>query len=453
MKNALQAIAFLMILAVQFGCSRDSNTGEAPPTVAIISDGVAADSDQDKAEQQIDALGGEVKRDKTGKNIIAVDFRSTLRGEIRDDDDLKCLASLTELEELNLPHAKVTGAGFAHLSGLKRLRKVRLLGSKVTDEGIAQLAVLPGLTDLNVDLTDISDAGLKKICDSTGLEVLNIGINKNITDEGLAHLKKLTRLRDLAISCEKMTDGGIEHLRRLSTLEVLELGTAGLTDRGVARLGELKHLRALTLESTIVSPKMAITDEGMACLLSFPALREVELRGRPYTDRALEIVARMDKLEAFGVSYSPATNAGIAHVTKAHPELRKLKIGENRNITGASLKSVANCHNLETLNLWIMREVTAADLASLRDLKKLRVLDLDVREPKVTDAGLAHLADLTDLEELNLFSQNVTDEGLQHLKKLSALRKLDIRDTKVTRQGADRMQKTVPDLKMLFSTE
>ena len=154
----------------------------------------------------------------------------------------------------------------------------------------------------------------------------------------------------------------------------------------------------------------------------------------------------MDKLEAFGIGYSQATDEGIAQVTKAHPELRKLKIGENRNITGASLKSVADCRNLESLNLWIMREVSAADIAWLRDLKKLRVLDLDVREPKVTDAGVAHLAGLTNLEELNLFSQNVTDEGLEHLKGLSALSKLDVRSTKVTEQGLNRLKMVLPQL-------
>jgi internalin A len=39
----------------------------------------------------------------------------------------------------------------------------------------------------------------------------------------------------------------------------------------------------------------------------------------------------------------------------------------------------------------------------------------------VTDAGLAHLAGLTSLQELNLWDTQVTDAGLAHLAGLTSL--------------------------------
>jgi hypothetical protein len=44
----------------------------------------------------------------------------------------------------------------------------------------------------------------------------------------------------------------------------------------------------------------------------------------------------------------------------------------------------------------------------------------------VTDAGLAHLARLTSLQELNLESTQVTDAGLAHLAGLTSLQELDL---------------------------
>ncbi len=97
-----------------------------------------------------------------------------------------------------------------------------------------------------------------------------------------------------------------------------------------------------------------------------------------------------------------------------------------------------------------MEGVTTANLAYLRDLKKLRVLNLCVsHKPDITDEGLAHVAGLTALENLDLFSQEVTDTGLVHLEGLTALRVLDVRSTKVTAEGTTRLKKKLPKLKLV----
>ena len=52
----------------------------------------------------------------------------------------------------------------------------------------------------------------------------------------------------------------------------------------------------------------------------------------------------------------------------------------------------------------------------------------------MTDAGLAHLKGLTNLE-LDLSGTQVTDAGLSHLKGLTNLSDLDLADTKSPTPG------------------
>ena len=51
-------------------------------------------------------------------------------------------------------------------------------------------------------------------------------------------------------------------------------------------------------------------------------------------------------------------------------------------------------------------------------MKKLRTLALE--DASITDAGLAHLAGLTELDDLDLMRVHISDKGLAHLKNLTS---------------------------------
>jgi YHS domain-containing protein len=87
-------------------------------------------------------------------------------------------------------------------------------------------------------------------------------------------------------------------------------------------------------------------------------------------------------------------------------------------------------------------KVTDAGLATLAQLPNLRRLHLE--KTAVTDAGLAHLKGLANLEYLNLYATGVTDAGLAHLAGLKNLRNVYLWQTKVTAEGAANLKKTIP---------
>ncbi|MCS7272507.1 MAG: hypothetical protein NZ703_15595, partial [Gemmataceae bacterium] len=90
------------------------------------------------------------------------------------------------------------------------------------------------------------------------------------------------------------------------------------------------------------------------------------------------------------------------------------------------LQELVGVEPLMFLNLEWCSKITDAGLAHLAQLTQLQQLDLESCS-KITDAGLAHLAPLTQLQHLNLRGcDNITDAGLAHLAKLTQLQQLNL---------------------------
>jgi hypothetical protein len=88
-------------------------------------------------------------------------------------------------------------------------------------------------------------------------------------------------------------------------------------------------------------------------------------------------------------------------------------------------------------------KVTDAEMKDLADLKQLQTLDL--RNTSVTDAGLKDLATLTELRALYLIGTNITNAGLKEVATLKKLEKLYVVGAKVTDAGL----KSLVNLKQL----
>ena len=74
--------------------------------------------------------------------------------------------------------------------------------------------------------------------------------------------------------------------------------------------------------------------------------------------------------------------------------------------------------------------------------------ELSPRLHNAADAGLAHLAGLTNLEVLSLDHTLITDAGLGHLEAMRSLNELDLRGTQVTDAACDRLEAALPNLRI-----
>jgi hypothetical protein len=118
------------------------------------------------------------------------------------------------------------------------------------------------------------------------------------------------------------------------------------------------------------------------------------------------------------------------------------------NITDAGLAHLAGLSDLQTLNL-NDTEVGDAGLEQLRGLPHLK--ELSVFHTRVTDAGLEHLQGMTSLQILTVSGDRITNTGLAHLAGLSHLQNLTVSGEKITDKGLQHL-KGLRELHELFLT-
>ena len=106
-------------------------------------------------------------------------------------------------------------------------------------------------------------------------------------------------------------------------------------------------------------------------------------------------------------------------------------------ITDAGLAHLAGLTQLQFLYL-DDTQITDAGLANLAGLTRLQHFRLS--NTRITDGGLAHIAGLTQLQMLGLDNTKVTDAGLANLAGLTRLQSLSLYDTRITDAGLHTLQ-------------
>ncbi len=122
------------------------------------------------------------------------------------------------------------------------------------------------------------------------------------------------------------------------------------------------------------------------------------------------------------------TDEMLAQIIELFPNVVSLNLSGCEEITDAGLAHLKELTQLTDLNLVWCHLITDAGLAHLARLTQLTSLNL-FGCALITDAGLAHLARLTQLTDLNLvWCHLITDAGLAHLAGLAQLTSLNLSD-------------------------
>ncbi len=365
------------------------------------------------------------------KSLKALYFRDNYIS----DDGLKYLAELENLEELALDGKRMTDDGLKHLANLPKLRYL-LLQSKFTDDGMRYLKDIPNLKTLNVFSSEkLTDEGLKSISEIKQLETLGVHWMDQITDEGIAHLIKIPNLKKLDIGHAKLTDKGCEIFKQVKTLEYLHLPNFGLTNEGLAHICELENLTYLWASGSSNSP---LTDKTLENISKLKKLEELCIGGTRFTDNGLKNITILKNLTQFWLFCAPeVTNKGLVEIGKL-TNLENLSLPDETKITTGGLKNLNTLTSLEILDIHSARQDNSImDISRLTNLKDLAIVLHRTRteKDKFTDKDLACLANLKKLQCLQLCSPGIGDEGLKHLSGLTNLDFLNISDSEITDDG------------------
>ena len=105
------------------------------------------------------------------------------------DADCICLANLTRLNRLQLPHKGVSNAGLKYVSGLPYLWHLCIGGDRITDDGLAEMAKMQYLTHLVLS-GDFTDAALQHLAKLRGLVMLDFFGGANFSEAAVARFKR-----------------------------------------------------------------------------------------------------------------------------------------------------------------------------------------------------------------------------------------------------------------------
>jgi len=169
---------------------------------------------------------------------------------------------------------------------------------------------------------------------------------------------------------------------------------------------------------------------------TFPAMTDLQLAG-------------LKKIEAVGAlttgDVRRATDRGLGSLA-ALPHLRKLTLSQSA-ATNATAAVLDDCKELRLLYLGNAR-LGDAGLLAFQKLTKLEVLDVS-NNPAITDKGLAHLAQMSRLEQLYIGGTAITDKGLEELRPLEGLTRLHVTNTMITSPAAEAFERSMPNLRQV----
>lgn len=151
-------------------------------------------------------------------------------------------------------------------------------------------------------------------------------------------------------------------------------------------------------------------DSSLLLLWKFGAITELQLTGRPITDKGARSIGHLSSLDVLELGDTQVSNRG--------------------------LKEIGKLRSLELLTL-DRTAITDRGLKHISRLKKLWSLDLD--QTAVTNRGVEYLSGLKRLEWLYLSETNIDERVLPALQAFP-LKELWIERTRVTRDGFERFK-------------
>jgi serine/threonine protein kinase len=351
-----------------------------------------------------------------------------------DDALLARIVQNLNLERLHIDGNPITDNSLAAIKKLQRLIHINLTDTKVTAAGVADLQqALPNCT-----------------IDWTAPKAMPASPPGEPTADAHRKLAKWLRSLDPPQTMEvTFPDGGGNRITPQDPLpegpfqvNVLYLQGTEFDRRGDALLDELAsrirgfHITGLLIGST------SMTSAGAARLIQMPELSDLgflSLAGDEVTDEVFEALAGLPRLQTIELRCPRLTGRGLHHLQK----VRGLA-SHAGTWSPEGIRELDQAPQLDTLQIGGF----PFTLEHADAFARLKLKALFTGNAGITDAIVARLADMENLENLSLYRSETTDQGLQAIKKLKKLNNLDLTDTQVTAAGVADLQQALPNLKI-----
>jgi hypothetical protein len=306
-----------LLLLASVGTLADGQTKETSPK-----------SDKNDPIAWLEAKGARLRKEKNGEvseifighmvKMTLEDYRriGKLKGlkriylDIRElpvnDETLAAIGPMETVEFFFANGARLTEKGFRSLAAWKGIKSFGLdhwgwftdpSGKTIFGTELAALGDLPALRSVRLGGCRIDNKATAALARIRTLEQVDLGHAYAVTDEGVASLVALPKLRVVKLSPQyttRITDRSLEHLGKVPTLEEIDITETLLTyDQGFSHLKGLKKLTKIRLQHVLT------TEDDIAHLKKDHPKAKVEWKSPP-ADAAARLKKEFAKVRPAG---------------------------------------------------------------------------------------------------------------------------------------------------------
>jgi len=160
------------------------------------------------------------------------------------DDELSALSRSASLTSLELSRTGISGEGLWHLAKLP-LKRLVIRDKQISAEGLKAIASMTELEELELSLPDAQWAELPELASRKSLRSVTLagGSYSFRKHGGLKWLVGATNLESLNLSGGNLNDRGLKTISTFRGLQELTIGPCLISEEGVKYLAELQQLR------------------------------------------------------------------------------------------------------------------------------------------------------------------------------------------------------------------
>ena len=346
-----------------------------------------------------------------------------------DITDLSPLAEMTQMRYIDVGN----NPNLTDLSPLSGMTKVEYLNLSNIPAGtdLSPLTNLTSVKNLNIQSPEASIGDLSFLSGMTGLQEIYIyGIFESLTLPNLSGLKNLTTLQLNPASDYTLPELDLSPLEGVTGLQSLTLYVNTTAALDLTPLAGMTEMRELTLNSNSTAPidlsplsgmtQMQSLDirgniQSTAPLIGMADVTDLRLSNNDYTLTDLSGLANMSKVRELSISVG---NVQDFSPLSGMTGLQSLSINGDYYIN--SLDFLKGMTQLQSLNIYTSGEIRVTDLTALSGLTNLTSLHVDTTGL----TSLHGLENLTKLQELNLSGTYASYPDLDPLANLTQLQTL-----------------------------
>lgn len=244
------------------------------------------------------------------------------------------------------------------------------------------------------------------------------------------------------------TDMALRRVGAFPRLKRLFLTRGQATDDALAVVETLKDLEVL-----MIWDAEHVSDAGTRHLTGLNSLQNIHINNGQLGNKSLAVFSGLPKLTRLSLQGNGFTDDGLKHLA-AMKHLKSLWLGMGKTpFTDAAAEPLAELTDLEELDLQSSRlsDAGIAKLAALTNLKLLYVDGSGADGSSITDASVAAVGKLIGLESLGIQNTKISASGVRRLCEMPKLKRLMLSSSRLSDEFREELKQEHPDLKLYVS--